>query len=215
MTTDEMPDFLSALVTLAEQFRQTLSASQQARYFDTLRDLPLDALDRAITAASGACSFFPQPVELRAFAQGGTDDDLTEGAWMALRRAMPVLGYVASVSVRDAALGEAILAVFGSWPGACLAEFSPEMWASKRKEFGRVYRVLRSRGLTGGRYLVGATEQQNAGRRDWLRFVPVGRIEGDGTVQHLTFAEAEVERQTLAAVASEAGRLHATFGERL
>lgn len=209
MNTDEQGEFTRRLLMLAEVFDAKLSPARQALYFEALRDLPFVAVVGAMNAAVKGCKFFPRPVELRTFAQGDSED-ITEAAWLASRAAMRKLGYMASVSVRDAALGEAIVSVFGSWAGACTADLSPEMWASKRKEFGRVYRVMRQRNLDGGRYLPGVAEQQNSGRRDWLRFVPMGCIDIGGEVLQLTAEEGEMERTRLAIAAHEFSRLESS-----
>jgi hypothetical protein len=102
--------------------------------------------------------------------------------------------------VTDPVLGETIVAMFQSWPAACVAELSPEMWAAKRKEFGRVYRTIAGRGLVGPRYLVGTCEQQNAGRPEWLAYVPVKRLTGDA-IDALTVAQADEARMQIAAMA--------------
>jgi hypothetical protein len=112
---------------------------------------------------------------------------------------MRIAGSYASVVVEDAALGETITALFGSWPAACLADLSPEMWASKRKEFGRVYRVMRQRNLDGVRYLPGIAERDNGFRNHSLRHVPVARI-GREAVRTLGEHEAEAARQEIAGV---------------
>lgn len=209
MNIDDSGEFGRRLVALGEVFDAKISPQRAALYFEALRDLPFAAVVGAMNAAVKGCKFFPRPVELRTFAVGDSED-IAEAAWLSFRAAMRKLGYMASVSVRDAALGEAIVAVFGSWSAACTADLSPEMWASKRKEFGRVYRVMRQRSLDGGRYLAGTAEQQNAGKRDWLRFVPMGCIDVDGGVLQLTAGEAEVERERLAAVSHEFSRIDAT-----
>lgn len=208
MNTEDQPDFLRRLMALAEVFDVKLSPARSALYFEALRDLPMASAMQALNAAVKGCKFFPRPVELREFAQGNSDD-AAEAAWLAFQSAMRRLGAMASVSVRDAALAETVLAMFGSWPEACAAELSPEMWAAKRKEFGRTYRVMRGRMLDGGRYLMGTAERHNGQRGDWLRYTPVGRIDRDGTVLRLSAAEAEAERQQLAAASNEFSRLDA------
>ncbi len=145
----------------------------------------------------------PRPAEIRQLAVGDVED-ASEAAWMVLRQAMSRAGGYASLVVRDPALAEAVLAVFGSWPEACGLDLSPEMWSSKRKEFGRVYRVLVHRGLVGARYLTGITEQQNHGCAEWLAYVPVYRLDGSALTQ-LTLAEAE---QCRTQIASEAHGFH-------
>lgn len=200
MNTDHAEEFGRRLVALAEVFDVKLSPQRQALYFDALRDLPYESCVTALHAAVKVCKFFPRPVELREFVQGDAED-AAEAAWVAFRQAMGRIGHYSSLVVRDAALGEAILALFGTWPAACCAELSPEMWASKRKEFGRVYRMLRQRRLEGSRYLPGVAEHHNSQRAAWIGFSPVGVLERDGTVRALAGAEAERERQAISAAA--------------
>lgn len=208
MNINDSREFGQRLMALAEVFEKKLTTPQTALYFEALRDLPIDAVVLALNTAARACKFFPRPVELREFAVGDSED-AAESAWLGFRAALTRIGYMGSVSVRDAALAETITAMFGTWTAACAADYSPEMWAAKRKEFGRIYRVMRGRRLDGGRYLFGMAETQNQHRRDWMRFVPVGRIDRDGTVKALSAAEAEQERETLAISAHEFSRLEA------
>lgn len=200
-------EFRNRLVTLAELFDLRLAPTRQALYFEALRDLPFDAVAHGLNQAARACTFFPKPAELRALAVGD-EEDAAETAWMALRLAMRSAGSYASLVTADAALGEAIVAVFGGWPQVCALDLSAEMWANKRKEFGRVYRVLRSRGLSGSRYLAGICEQQNAGRPEWMKFVQVQRIAG-AVLEALSLDAAERERTQLAAASHGFTRLGA------
>lgn len=205
MTTQDLEMFSARLVTLAELFDAKLSEGKIWLYFEALRDLPLEAVLSAVVGGAKRCTFMPKPAELRAMAVGD-DEQATERAWMACRAAMRVVGSYASLVVADPALGETITAMFGSWPAACAAELSPEMWAAKRKEFNRVYRVLVNRGLVGARYLAGICEQQNSGRPDWLAYVPVKQLTGDA-IETLTFEQADRARTQLAAASHGFTRL--------
>lgn len=160
MTTDEFETFSAQLVVLGELFEKQLSVSQQLLYFEALRDLELDPVLRAITQAARECKFFPKPVELRTFAVG--DDAVhAEDAWQTYKRMAAEIGGYVSPMFSDAALAETLVAVFGSWEQACWIDLSPEMWASKRKEFDRVYRILRQRGVSGHRTLPSFCEREN------------------------------------------------------
>lgn len=202
-------EFSRRLTALGELFDAKLSPARQALYFEALRDLPFEAIAGALNAAARGCKFFPRPVELREFAVGNSED-AAEKAWLAFRSALGRIGYMSSVVIQDAALAETITAMFGTWAAACAADLSPEMWASKRKEFGRIYSVMRGRRLENGRYLLGMAEAQNQHNAAWSRFVPVGRISLDGQVQSLSAHEAEIEREQLAANACEFSRLDAS-----
>jgi len=195
-------DFRRRLVTLAELVDVKLSPQRQALYFEALQDIPYAAVVRALDTIAKTWRFlkFPLPAEIRAVAVG-TDEDAAERAWLAVRRAIGRVGAYASLAVVDAALGETIQAMFGGWPEACAADLTPEMWASKRKEFGRIYRAMQGRQLVGARYLAGICERQNAGRPDWQRFNPLVLLDGE-RVRELHGVEAEQYRVQIAAGAS-------------
>jgi len=205
MTRNDFATFSARLVVLAELFDAKFSEGKILLYFEALSDLPLERVIQALDEAARRCSFMPKPADLRTMAIGD-DEQTIELAWMMLRRAMRAVGSYSSLVVSDPVLAEVITAMFGSWPAACAAEFSAEMWASKRKEFGRLYRVMAARGLVGPRYLAGICEQANAGVKEWLSFVPVKRLNGD-EIQTLTVAEAERERGQIAATSHGFKRL--------
>jgi hypothetical protein len=183
---------------LAAVWEKQLTPAVQAVYFETLRDLPFDAVVTAVGRAAQTCTFFPKPAELRTLVLGDSEDH-AEAAWLALKAAFRSVGSYASLATVDPALGETVVAMFGGWPEACAQELSAEMWSSKRKEFGRVYRVFRSRNLEGVRYLPGTCERQNAGQQEWMRFVTVGVIGPSGTISQLRGDQAEHFRSVLAA----------------
>lgn len=206
-------EFRQRLVTLAELFDLKLAATRQALYFEALRDLPFEKVAQALNQAARVCKFFPKPAELRAIIVGDAED-AAEGAWMIFRKAMSAVGGYSSLVTANPALGETILAVFGSWPQACSLELSPEMWASKRKEFGRVYRVVAGRSLDGVRYLPGICETRNMGREEWKKYIPIAVLETD-MVRLLEGSEAESYRQLAAAQRSELTQMSASGLERL
>lgn len=189
--------FLQRLVVLSELFGKPLSPAAQTLYFEALQDLDLASVLAALNQATKTHTFMPKPAELRSLILGD-GETATERAWMALRAAMQSAGAYASLVIADPALAETILAMFGSWPAACAAEFSPEMWTAKRKEFGRVYGVCVGRGLVGTRYLPGICEQQNAGRPEWLAYVPVKQLVGH-TIEALSLERADRARSAIAA----------------
>src|ERR1700685_1312519 len=144
MLDSDRAEFLRRLEALAALFDKELAPSTQVLYFEALRDLSLDDCARAMSAAVTGCKFMPKPVELRNFVVPA-DEDAAEAAWIEFKRQARLVGAYQSPVFEDAALADALIAIFRTWPGACQTDFSPEMWASKRKEFGRVYRVYRAR----------------------------------------------------------------------
>jgi hypothetical protein len=177
MTTQDMPAFSARLTELAELYDSPLTESKILFYFEALRDLDFDVVCRAVLSAVQTSKFMPRPAELRSLAVGDSEDQ-AEAAWMMFKKAAASVGAYSSLSTTDAALGDTIVAVFGSWPAACHADLSPEMWSAKRKEFGRVYRVLSARGVTGQRYLGGIVDQNNAHVAEWQQYTPVALVEG-------------------------------------
>lgn len=161
MTPEDFAVFSARLVELGELFDAKLSESKQLLYFQALQDLPVEAVDGALIQAVRGCKFFPKPVELRAFIVGD-DEDHAEQAWLEFKQLARQIGGYSSPTFEDPALADALVAVFGSWEGACWTDFSPEMWSSKRKEFGRVYRAIRTRGETAPKQLAGFFERENA-----------------------------------------------------
>jgi len=202
MTPNQSGEFVRRLNALGELFDAQLSPTKQALYFEALRDLEFQEVARALNVATKACTFMPKPAELRAFAIG-TPEDQAERAWLSLRAAMSQIGSYRSLVTHDAALGETVTAMFGSWPAACAADFTPEMWSAKRKEFGRIYHAIRARAYPGGRYLPGLVEQRNGGRPEWVKYTEIGVIGTAGEVRLLSPAEAETERTTLAVQAGQ------------
>ncbi|MEO8679238.1 MAG: hypothetical protein ABI665_09345 [Vicinamibacterales bacterium] len=207
MQPSDKPAFLKALVTLSELFGKPLSPAVQVLYFDALVDVDAAALRRAMNTAAQTCTFMPKPAELRTLAIGNTEDQ-AEMAWVAMRAALSTVGAYRSLVTADAALGETMLAMFGSWPTACASDFSAEMWAAKRKEFGRIYRVMKNRDLPGARYLPGLIERHNAGRDEWAKYTEIGLVSPDGAVRCLNAMEAEEARTLLAAQAGEPTRIN-------
>jgi hypothetical protein len=133
---------LAVLLTgLAEVLGGELSATAHCLYFEALQDIPIDDINRAARAALATAKYMPRPAELRELAGYGIEskEAAIERAWQSWKTAAGKHGAYCSVLFEDGAIARAILAIWGSWANACLAEHSEEMWASKRKEFGRVY----------------------------------------------------------------------------
>ena len=160
MTPQESAEFLPRLVALAELYHAPMSESTQSLYFSALEDLPLDDVIRAMNAALKACEFMPRPAKLRELC-AGSFEDRAELAWLEYKDLARSIGAYGS-PIMDALLADTLIAVFGSWEHACWDELSPEMWAAKRKEFGRVYHAPSTRRTSADREkLTGFCEREN------------------------------------------------------
>jgi hypothetical protein len=174
MTDADFDGFVDRLVVLAEMFRAELSASLQVLYFKALRDLPAEAVNRALEECARSCTFMPRPAEVRSRIEGDPAAAI-ESAWLEFKRVARQVGGYASPTFADAALADTLTAIFGSWSNACWIDLTPEMWAAKRKEFDRVYRVMSDRGIAEPRQLPGQFDRDNALRG----YLPVGSARAD------------------------------------
>jgi hypothetical protein len=167
VTSNDVGFFCGKLVTLAALFKDRLTEDVQELYFKLLSDLPLDAVIAALDAAGRTCTFMPKPAEIRALVQapGGDPELAVESAWVEFKRLAKDVGGYRTPTFTDHALADAIVDVFGSWTRACFSDFSPEMWASKRKEFSRCYRMRLEEPRKAGEIthkLIGFCERENA-----------------------------------------------------
>lgn len=154
MTQADSAPLLERLIGLSEVFRTPLSPAAQQLYFEALQDLDVAPVLAALSTLARTARFFPKPADIRQLVEGDAEARI-EQAWLTWRAAARRIGSYRPVVTDDPALAETLIAVFGGWVQACGAEFSPEMWASKRKEFSRTYSVFAARGLTGPRELPG------------------------------------------------------------
>jgi hypothetical protein len=189
MTESEKPKFFRVMLALAETWKEPMSDLRLEGYWMGLCDLTIADLEAAALKAIRGCTYFPRPAELREMVHGNPERNV-ELAWMTWKNAARRFGGGASIVIEDAALADTLTQMFGGWPEACAKELSPEMWASVRKEFDRVYGTMLERGARGMRYLVGSHERNNSSRSDWQRFTPVGLISG-ATLKQLSGEQAE------------------------
>lgn len=143
MTDEQSREFAQTLAVLASTYNEPLSEARVEAYWLALRHIALDDLRDASLRAMRTLKFFPRPSELIELAHGVRDDDI-EAAWMEWRRQARAVGGYGS-PVLSKALVDTLGAVFVGWEQACWSDFTDEMWAAKRKEFGRVYAVMCAR----------------------------------------------------------------------
>lgn len=174
MTENNREAFGRDMLMMASGYNAPMSDLRIELYFAALHDLDIAIVERAITVAVNRCKFCPTIADLREVVDG-SQTDRAELAWMTWKEAARKHGAYTSLDCADAAFAETILAVFTSWPAACSLDLSDEMWAAKRKEFERVYRVMERRELGGSRRLAGIAELQNT-NPEWTRHTPIAYI---------------------------------------
>lgn len=160
MITEDFALFSAKLIELGELYDVTLTESKLLLYFEALSEADLDFVLGAILQAARTCKFFPKPAELITLIRGD-DEDHAERAWVEYKAAARTIGGYGSPTFSDPSVAQTLLQVFGSWEAACWTDFTPEMWSSKRKEFGRVYRIIAQRAQP-MHQLPGFVERENA-----------------------------------------------------
>jgi hypothetical protein len=140
--------FAKFMVQLAAHYPTTgkLSEATIRTYALALDGHTVDEIRSAVGRALGdgtLSNFFPSLPERMRLLRPSTDDAALI-AWALFRRAAEDVGSYASLEVEDAAAGEALRLVFGSWPAYCAQEEGPALGA-RRQEFLAAYREAKRR----------------------------------------------------------------------
>lgn len=191
MTGDDKPQFAMIITALAETLDRQLSEAVIALYFEALRDLSIDDVERGAAQCIRTMKFMPKPVEIREAAGRGESSGQERAvlAWSEAWDAVSRFGSYRSVTFADVVTGEVIRRL-GGWPRFCRPD-QDEQWA--RKEFLELYGALAAQrpGLPIAE-LPGLCADNNTG--EMARFTPraiVGRIEAKALPER-TRTEAEV-----------------------
>lgn len=163
MTHTDKPRFASILTALAETFDKELSEAVIGLYYGALRDLSIDAIEKACGACVLTATYMPRPAEIRerAGAGGVSVEDRSLMAWAEVHRATSRIGSYRSVEVYDPATAAAIDAM-GGWPALCLREDEAK-WIER--DFRALYKAFATQGLQsdGPTRLLGIHEADNPG----------------------------------------------------
>lgn len=123
------------MLSMAIPPRQPLEDAALEGFWMVLGDLTDDEFAVATKRAMTECKFMPAPSELLTLAGRGHDAGAAE-AWEAVRRAVDVHDYTASVDFGP--LVNAVVRNLGGWDRLCRLDLEAlNVWA--RKEFERVY----------------------------------------------------------------------------
>jgi hypothetical protein len=162
MENQDRKSFALLINALAASFGRDADEALLEGMWLGLRDLPLRALEQAVTTALRQCQYMPKAVELRQLAGEMTAATRAVHAWGVLSRAIGQHGAYRSVNFDDPVLN-ATVRNLGGWVRLCgmpTEEF--EKWT--RKEFDRIYSALCSGGVPGEqtRHLAGIHELSNS-----------------------------------------------------
>lgn len=118
-----------------------LNDAQWGVYIAGMSNISAGQLEAACHAWMRTSKWFPALSDLIEMIEGPRTD-LTAAAhlaWTAVERAIRSAGSYRGVTFTDAALGECVRQVFGSWPSACGWDFDSPGWAIKRQTFLAIY----------------------------------------------------------------------------
>lgn len=121
MTLAEKPQFLTALVGMAEVYGRDLSPAALECYWLAVEPYPLAAVTPAFAAHlqdPDTGQFFPKPADLLRQLGGGPTKDLAALAWVKVERALRSVGAYQTVVFDDPIIMMA-LGDMGSWPALC------------------------------------------------------------------------------------------------
>lgn len=137
MTESDRERFALAVNAMAATFRQEPTRAMLHGYWLGLRDLPVEAVEKAVEAGIRNCRFMPAVAELREYAGGPKPEDCAQLAWAAFERAVVTHGGYRSV-VFDDAIIHAVVRSLGGWERCC--ELAPEEFDKwLRKDFLATY----------------------------------------------------------------------------
>jgi uncharacterized protein DUF6475 len=149
---------------LAANFGRDADAALLEGYWRALRDVPIEAVEKAVDAALAQCKHMPRGVELRELAGEMPVSTRAVQAWEAVRRAIAKHGVYRSVNFDDPVIN-ATLRNLGGWQKLCATESEEaEKWL--RKDFERIYSALCASGISAeqAQHLPGAHEQDAIGK---------------------------------------------------
>ena len=142
MTPEDKPDFTVAITALLETLPgREPSAATIRGYWIGLKDLPLEAVQRAAAKAIRTCRFMPPPVEIRELAGEGSDEQRALQAWTVASDAVSSVGAYKHVDFADG-VSNAVIRSLGGWPTFCARFTSADAEKWVRKEFLSAYKGL-------------------------------------------------------------------------
>jgi len=153
--------FCNALGTWAEVFDKDLSEFAVAAYYQTLKNYPIEDVEKVISNAMGSSKFFPRPVELIELLTGSPQDiaDRAEVEALKVLCAIRRFGGHKSVSFDDSTTAAVISQGYGGWHKLADMLESDSKWFPK--DFSRIYQAFARQGIQLNGHLPGLHEIQN------------------------------------------------------
>jgi hypothetical protein len=123
-----------------------LNETQIAVYLEGLAPHPPEALEAAARAWMRQSAFFPRLSDLLQLLAPAVDvEALAHAAWGRLEAEIRRVGAYRGAQFADAAFGETVRQVFGSWAEACRFDTDSPGWAIRRQTFLKLFPVNAAR----------------------------------------------------------------------
>lgn len=158
MTDSDRLKFAAYLAGMAEVLNAELSEIKITLYFEALKDLDLEDINRACSYLIQTSKFFPKPAEIREVIHGNAEDRAMI-ALQQVKQAIAEYGTYKSVSFGDKKI-HAVVKALGGW--VALGEKTYDEWVWIEKDFLKIYRAFLGRDVECPDHLVGLTEHANA-----------------------------------------------------
>jgi len=165
MDRTDFKEFTIAMQTLAVAFDKEATEDLYEVYWQALKDLPLEAFQRACGAALRTSEWMPRPAHLRKLTGEVGPEHRATVAWEAVRTAIGQHGTYKSVDFSDPVINATIRNMTGGWTELGRREAKDfDIWG--RKEFERIYQALYATGVTeeSASHLAGTHEHGNRNR---------------------------------------------------
>ncbi len=122
MDKDDRMAFHAVISVLCEQYQLEPTPARFKLYFETLRDLSIEQVEKGVAGLlkNRFSQKFPLPAEIREYALGNRRD-LALAAFLNVGQAASRVGAAGNVIFDDPVIHQVIMTYDGGWPGVCLA----------------------------------------------------------------------------------------------
>lgn len=138
--------FAKCMAILAESFTQEYSSKKIDIYYQALKDLPIENIERAVwnLVNTRTTATFPKVAEIRESINGKTEDRAIL-ALAKVERALREVGAYNSIVFDDPIIHKVICSFDNGWIG--IADMTTEEWIWGRKDFIRLYEAYSNNGV--------------------------------------------------------------------
>jgi len=175
MIESDKPRFAGIITALAETFERELSEVVIGVYFDALRDLSIESVQKAASACVRTSRFMPRPAEIREQAGGGPTA-AKDNALVAYTQAVRMISSVGSYRTPpiEDPISVATIQAMGGWVAFCTRD-DADKWVEK--EFREWYEHFARVGAPEDQKRLVGHHEAIAERRERFKLVPPSKDE--------------------------------------